>query len=274
MSALLKQMRDRCEAIAKRVDRLSYRCGQASLHRLRVDIKKLRAVFRLLRAVEADFPYKQLHAPYRRLFAAAGAVRELQLQIQLLQTGSTPDTSFSRPYLRYLIRQYADARRAFRLVACNTHLPSWQGLVKHLKPATARCRPRRLDRYFTSVRARIDARLEAIAACDAEDLHDLRKAFKDYEANRKFAAQYFAFEPPLLAVNPAGVDNLIDQLGEWHDYLMANQRLEADLKESRWPPNVLAAGNEQLRRWQRKSRKLRRELVGQVRLGASGALRT
>lgn len=262
MTALLEHLRDRCEAIAKRVDHLSYRCGQASLHRLRVDLKKLRAVFRLLRAVEADFPYKQLYAPYRRLFAAGGTVRELQLQIQLLKFDRAAAPSFGRHYMRYLNRQYADARRAFRSVARQTRLPTWHRLAKHLEPAATQCRPRRLDRYFTSVRARIDAHLEAIAVCDAEDLHDLRKALKDYEANRKFAAQYFEFEAAQLAVTPAGADKLIDQLGEWHDYLMAHQRLKADLTSATWSPKLRAAGKKQLRRWQSHSGRLRREMPG------------
>ncbi|MBK9071106.1 MAG: CHAD domain-containing protein [Myxococcales bacterium] len=259
MSALLEHLHDRCEDIAQRVERLSHRCEQESLHRLRVDLKKLRAALRLLRAVDPDFPYKKMYVRYRRVFAQGGLVRELQLQLRLLASDTKADPAFVQQYSRHLQQQYAVARGGFRAMARTTKLLPWKRLAARLGPAEARCTPQRLDRYFLAMQTRIDQCLAAIGRCSAEELHDLRKALKDDEANRKLTTHYLHFDPGARATDRE-LEELIDKLGDWHDHLIAAQRLKADLLTSKWSPELRAAGTTLLQRWRRQCGRYRKEL--------------
>jgi CHAD domain-containing protein len=60
--------------------------SEDSFHQLRVRIKKLNALIILLRDHFEDFRAKKMMKPFKRLFDAAGEIRELQIEKAVLQT--------------------------------------------------------------------------------------------------------------------------------------------------------------------------------------------
>src|SRR4051812_45697644 len=61
---------------------LKKKAGKGDIHRFRTDIKKLRAFYRLLSLGAGEGKGLQLPRHLKKMYAAVGRIRELQLQIK------------------------------------------------------------------------------------------------------------------------------------------------------------------------------------------------
>ncbi len=260
MDAFLKYIRYRSERITVRVKKLGRRCGEASLHNLRVDIKKQRALYRLFHEADPDFPYQKSFHRLKKIFAHAGIVREIHRQTDLLQGESDVDAHFTRKYTRYLVNAYQLARNDFRIHARDAGIPTWEELEEAVRQAISQCNQPTLADYFQQLNARAHQIIGHITTSSNEEIHQLRKDIKDYEANRKISARYFGFDPGPFPGIQGDINALLDLLGLWHDYDRAWRRLQIDLAASYWSTPDRQAGKQLLLRWQRKSRYLKRKL--------------
>lgn len=260
MEACLQYIQHRNKRIVDGVKKLGRRCGEAGLHNLRVDIKKQRAFYRLLRLVDPDFPYRDFYYTLKKVFAHGGVVREIHRQLHLLKDAGDIAHHFSRKYRRYLSNAYRLARNDFRDYAHKMQPPGWEEIEHPIIQALGNCIQPTLEEYFQQLRSQAEEIIDRLDVCSNEELHQLRKIIKDYEANRKMSSLYFRFETGPCVGLSIDTGALLEQLGLWHDYDTAWRRLKTDLSANYWSAADQLAGRQLLLRWQRRSNRMKQKL--------------
>jgi CHAD domain-containing protein len=258
MSDLLEYLKKRHTQIGEQTTALSLQCRKQALHEWRVQVKKWRYALRMLGKIDPDFEAKTFLRPYKKLFAAAGAIREIQIQRDLmLRSKSELTEGFTHQYRKLLQHQYRSARTQFSKVARETALPSWQSLKKPLRAAVRQCQPLSCSWYFHQIIERISADWLNNREISDEALHDLRIQLKKYDASKKLLSHTLRYEAPPLRFLPLEMEPLLEQLGAWHDYTIAAGRLQEDLLSPFFSEAQRLEGRRLLRRWQRAAERLR-----------------
>jgi CHAD domain-containing protein len=258
----LSQFRRRLVQLRKNAaapERLAREKGR--LHAFRVALKHWRAYLRLLRDADPTFPYPEVYAPFKPLFAKAGTIRFWQLQEALLEKipGDTED--FSRFYQKYIRRQRQKARKAFQKKLRKTDLPKWSDLQAELRLSVEKCSEETIRAYFFSLQNTMCGHLQKRHRTAPFELHELRKNFKEYGINRLVVEKYWHIEigPPLdIATHQTELD---DCFGQWHDLEAASAQLANDLKTDDWPADMIAGGKRLLDIWKKAEHRLLRQVT-------------
>lgn len=200
---------------AKRVDELNdllkksplYKQQAETLHKLRVNIKKIRALLRLVQYDDPKFNYKKQYKPFRKVFRAAGKIREHDITAAILSkhinTTTVPLTTLDAPTTKQL-KKIAEQRKKIKKCA--------NLLLKEL---------RRIDSesIYTYLHMKREYLRQQLATMPPEEkLHDLRKQIKDviYLLNAVQQEEEFSlFLSELEAL-----------IGKWHDKAVALNYLQ------------------------------------------------
>lgn len=190
--------------------------GQRQFHQLRVEIKKLRATLIRLEFQLKNFDGNRIYKPFRKLFAQAGKVREIQIEKAILheqdEQGQVPE------YLKQLDKKIRKERSRFfnvRNVKLNTKLQ------KRLKKLGKRNRDaENLDPspFLNSLVDEIKLLLLS-GNLAPEGVHLLRKKLKNLTYNLESLPQQKLLQP-----HP-DQDLLVNLLGTWHDLITVHQTL-------------------------------------------------
>jgi CHAD domain-containing protein len=200
MSSLLQHLKKKHTRLEQQTAALVRQCRKHPLHEWRVEVKKWRYALRMLGEIDGQFPAKQFLKPYKTLFAAAGLIREIQIQRDLLrQTEDSLSNTFLLQYRNLLQQQYLIARRDFSETARRIVLPDWKMLKKPIQGALKQCTPLAYSWYFHQSQERITTDWHNSHQLSDEALHDLRKQLKSYDAVRRLLAQTAHYEAPPLA---------------------------------------------------------------------------
>jgi CHAD domain-containing protein len=111
-----------------------------AIHEMRVDLKRLRTFFNLAGAIGARFDAGRAFAPARRLFRAAGRVRNLQvLEVKVREDARALELS---EYYNYLKedegREAGKLTRVFRRFSPDFFASAWLSMAPFLEGPTAR----------------------------------------------------------------------------------------------------------------------------------------
>jgi|GEM_PF-2980450 CHAD domain-containing protein len=187
------------------------------MHKVRVDMKNIRAVFFLLEDGPHGKKAHRTHREVKRVFAAAGKVREYQLDIAWFRL-------HRKTMLLRTMKRIPQLKKANALF-----LTSIPGSVRALKKAgqTGRSLLKKTSegdifRYFQSL---LNAVLSALQPPWPEaHWHDLRKHAKKL----LIAGQWLAEgKPPSASVHVflADLDLLQKAIGNWHDLILLDQAI-------------------------------------------------
>jgi CHAD domain-containing protein len=232
------------------------------LHQLRVSLKHWRALLRLLRAVDPTFPYPEVNAPFKPVFAKAGALRCWQIHAGVLEKTPGASEDFWDFYQEYIRRNMRKARKAFRKTLRKTELPNWDDLETEFRLSGKKCTKAALHAYFGTLREVIQHLVQVLEKRTSSNaLHELRKNLKEYAINRRYAMQYWKLDPGAPPEIPKDHVNLDDLLGRWHDLAVSAAQLGNDLRNQDWPAAIVADGNQLLKVWKKEARRLLQAVV-------------
>lgn len=218
MKDLDKYLKKRSKNIETLLSTPRLKCTPEKLHDLRVEIKKLRSLFSLLKS-SVDYDQKKMEKPFRKVFKQAGAVREIQVEEDMLQQYFSVDFLSDyrkkikerklkelRKYIVTVNSQYAKIKKRFSVTK------DWISLVS-----------KKMVIEFVDKRKKRMMNLLASDRITPPQLHLLRKRIKQYEYATKFRDG--------KSKKDLDVDSfsLTDFLGKWHDGQMLINRLERQL---------------------------------------------
>lgn len=187
------------------------------IHALRVETKRMRAILRLLRFYQPHWAYGRHYEAFRTLFHAAGALRELQLQLGMLEAAPDVDLAFQQEYRTHLLRQMVEARRHLQDVL-QKKLPTGHELVDSADMQFKYCKKSDFALYFNAKAAEIIRYKTGDPFLHPENIHPLRKAIKDYNNNRRNLKDALKFDPGPVPDFSEANSNMEKMLGDWNDY--------------------------------------------------------
>jgi CHAD domain-containing protein len=202
------------------------------IHALRVETKRMRAILRLLRFFQPHWPYGRHYDAFRTLFHAAGALRELQLQLGMLEAAPDKDLAFYEIYRVHLMGQMVEARRHLQDIL-KKKLPAGDDLVEAADMQFKYCRKSDFALYFNAKAEEIHRYKTGNPYLDPANIHPLRKAIKDYNNNRRNTKTALKFDPgPVPDFSHADSD-MEKMLGDWNDFDTALIHL-AQAEKQKW----------------------------------------
>lgn len=192
--------------------------SKKGFHQFRVEVKKLKAILLRMEFLLSDFNGKKFYKPFRKLFAKAGRVREIQIEKDLLKTfGQSEEIP---DYLNYLDKKIRKERaRFFR----SRNLKLNSKIEKRLKVFGRKCREiTQLDSgpFMASLITEIKTLL-ASGTLAEQSAHLLRKKLKNLKYNlESIRGEKFVNRHPEQ-------EELVNLLGTWHDLVTVDRTLKS-----------------------------------------------
>ena len=182
---------------------------QEALHRFRVQVKKLRAFLVLADSGENSHNLEKQLKPVRKIFKAAGVIRNAYITHELSKEYQQEPTAFMRGQHRLMEESTAQFQSA-----STEHLARIRNTRRRLKKVIPRFSNVHLSMYYRQ-------QLEKIALClkpqqSEASLHDCRKQIKILIYN------YSLVKPAIrLAFNEGYLEQVQTAIGEWNDKQVA-----------------------------------------------------
>lgn len=208
--------------IKKRGKKIRKHFAAKEIHGFRTEVKKLRAYIRLVTFVPTDSQEYKLPKKFREIYSTAGAIRDIQLQLERIKEASRNESRQPEQYEALLKHKIKKAKKKLKKLLDQTSISSIQKKVlvhlpKQLSLETVR-------NFIQEKRADIKLLSEKKEEQD-DDIHSIRKDLKDLMYNVKSVKDVYLVEafPPELkdAGKLKSVEQLTDQLGMFTDMTAA-----------------------------------------------------
>jgi CHAD domain-containing protein len=209
--------------------------GPKAVHKLRTSTRRVEAQLTLLSLLPSLPPYQKPEKVSRRLLKklrrAAGNIRDLDVQIDLIEEKATASTKEASTQLSEALKHQRTQAEADLLRILNKHQAkltrSLESLLEALDPAKSQTLP--ATKLGTLAQGWFTRNIPSEALPDDPDqLHSIRKTAK--------LARYIAETAPKSARSPRKLATAFESLqqsgGEWHDWLILSAIADDKLGES------------------------------------------
>jgi len=193
--------------------------NEDGIHDMRVEIKRLRAFFRLIEGINPNFQAKPNLKKIQKLFKAAGTVRDIHVQLELVRKWMTkPDLELSE-YYNFLKQKEVEVRQTFS--ASNKKFDfgifdkNWTIICGYLTVLPP-------DYIKFKIKQRMkNALMDLIKDKNKEsfveqEYHDIRIKSKETRYTLEIYQKCIPYRQPLNLLNDA-LRSLHQTLGRWHD---------------------------------------------------------
>ncbi len=225
--------------------------SSAAIHDLRVAIKRLRSLFYILTEIDGSFKKKELERIVRRLFKAAGRVRDLQVAEKIVRDCAGNTSMEVSEYYNYLKDKESTARQRFLAIAKNFSKKSLTHLSGRITNGFNGIPPNHLERAIGRNAAAALLRVASrknLKPLPFEELHELRIVAKD----ARYRIQVLSMikqEKELLKDADIWLRSMHQMIGRWHDLVVAGNNLNEFLLKGAISPvyspdSYLALSNE------------------------------
>jgi CHAD domain-containing protein len=219
-SALLELFDEYSREILGRQEESWQAPSPEAFHQLRVYIKRMRALLGLVEELSGDGALHKRQKVFRGTFKAAGRVRDLHVQIDLVRD---VESRGDCPVPWYRERLEQQEREAVESFLCRHDGMLTAGDIAAVRTAVDKALAKRSSVELSALAWRhFESCLARTIAFDVEskDLHDLRKRTKEASTLTWILERVFpdvAMDVQLKEM----LDDLQNQLGKWHDFDVA-----------------------------------------------------
>lgn len=178
-------------------------------HKLRVEIKKIKALFDVIDFCVGEFDSKEHFKPFKSLFKSAGVVRDLQMEIQAIES-----YKISRRYPDYLklLEEQRDKAAAKFFLLINDELKQQVGAIyKKTVHFFNHVHKKEIRDYLDDRKEKIIREMKKRDSTDKQ-MHSLRKQIKGFFYTKKMIAS--------TDIPVAKTEELQELMGTWHDHLI------------------------------------------------------
>lgn len=209
MKALDSYFKKQANTIHLLLDRDSKSFTASTFHQLRVEIKRVKALVDLIAFCSKKWNPKKTFKPFKVIFKQAGKVREIQLQLALLeeQPSFNSLTGCRKHYKKKLKR----ALEKFFTVANSETSGKLRKKHRIIIARFLQIGKKKQRRYMAVKRQEIKKMLR-LNTVKKKQIHTFRKRLKVYDYNEKI------MKYPEQNKGIAARNKLMVLLGHWHDY--------------------------------------------------------
>lgn len=187
-----------------------------AIHQLRVGTKRIRAVLSLVAAIDPAFDPGGAARKLKRLFAAAGLLRDNDVQIALARRIGDESAVSTALTVASLEAQRARALKAYRDAAARFDIAAHSKLRSRISTTLQHLDSRSIG---TLAHATLARWIDGLEHTPDEDLHEVRKRTKQTHALTWMLAR--ATPDRRTRAAEQRLDKLQKLLGEWHDLVVA-----------------------------------------------------
>jgi CHAD domain-containing protein len=219
--------KDRYEVIEKNFVASRSTLSADAIHDMRVEIKRLRAFYRLVGHLDSSFIAKEHFRKIRKLFRAAGKVRDVQVQKELFADISQKHKIEGKDYLASLEQREQSTGKAYRKAASKFNIQLILTNYDRIEAAVVGCNA-------TDIRHAIRTRINELLCMSSEkkdshnlaldDLHQIRINTKEARYTLEVLLRCFECEERIRALNNL-LRNVHRALGRWHDNVIGLETL-------------------------------------------------
>lgn len=230
-------------------------CSSGSIHDFRVGIKRLRALINVFADINGGFKVKQYERRIRPIFKAAGGVRDLQVTEDLIWSWAVNSSTQVSEYYNHLKEKEIKAKEKFFRVSRGNKTEIFSELSGAISNELAGLDQQYIERHVGRATAASLLRIadkKKSGPLPFEELHKLRIEAKEarYRLQTLSAIQN---ENGLLKETDNWLRDIHRAIGLWHDMVVAQEKLDAFLKNEAvtplfWPPAYDELMNELKRR--------------------------
>jgi CHAD domain-containing protein len=212
----------------------------AAVHEMRVCLKRLRTFFRLIGSIDPSFGADEAFVPARKLFRAAGGVRNLQVLEARAREVSTSASLELSEYYNWLkekergeIRRF---RRACRKFDDGFFESAWKGMLPSLEaPSGTRARRHAENRLVALIK---EVKTERPARSGVRRLHFLRTRAKEARYVLEILQECGLATDEGARLNER-LRDVHQSLGRWHDGEIVLDSLR-EFRRSRTPGRLVS----------------------------------
>ncbi len=266
--ALVSALAAHLHAVRLWVGKMNNGINSEATHDLRVELKRMRAILRLIHFMHPEWPYRRHYAPFRQLFQSAGALREWQLQVGMLDAVPEINPDFYDAYRSKTLKKLVNAHRHLA-DTLKEDLPAGKSILHAARTCFGAVDRSEYQAYFQSKSAEMHTLLDCGPLAFPERIHPFRKALKDYNNNRRNVINALSFDPGPVGGLPDPSGDLERRLGDWNDFQTALWHL-AEAEETSWSEPWTAALADLRGYWSACSETLLSALYAQTRMKGSG----
>lgn len=180
-----------------------------SFHQLRVEIKRVKALVDLIAFCSKKWNPKKTFKPFKVIFKLAGKVREIQLQLALLE--EQPSFKSLVDCRKQLKKKLKRALGKFFITADSEASSTLRKKHRIIIALFLQIGKKKRRRYMADKRQEINKMLHQNTV-KKKQIHTFRKRLKVYDYNEKIM-KYPEQNKGIVARN-----KLMELLGHWHDY--------------------------------------------------------
>lgn len=193
-----------------------------NFHALRVDIKKLRAYTHLFESCVKKFNRDTFIKPYKKVFAHAGAIREIQIELKIIEKLEAQDGI--EKYIKGLYKKLNKLHKTFDPIYYHDKIEDKKKKIKPFLSSKQQLCSTSVESYFEKKWKEIDKIIRKENPKKSQ-LHDLRKKLKEFFYNLKILESENKIHEE--------ISKFMDYLGEWHDYDVLLENIEIVLKKDK-----------------------------------------
>lgn len=216
MKTLRSQLKKRIATIVALLETPRRKYSSATIHKLRVEIKKLNASLDLINFCASGFKRKKTFEPFKLIFSQAGKIRELQLEEEILKKYLTSKESLT-DYRKSLKAQRLEELDCFFSLVDKKIIARLKRKCYKIIPFLEEVTPKKAQRYLEKKKSKIK-KLLASGVLEKQQAHELRKRLKVFN--------YIAKSLSAGKQKASKKDVLPGLLGKWHDYQVMARHLE------------------------------------------------
>lgn len=224
-TAYFEQQLNTIQIILKKRHR---KISKKDIHKLRVAVKKIKSLSALVLYCEPDFRIKKFMKQFKKVFTAAGKLRELQLEISRLKEMQL--LSSLNDYSHHLKRRLKKKKHLFFSLANAQLRRKLKKKSKMILPYFDSVSKTLLNRFLEEKKNEIMG-IMASTNLKEKEAHRLRKILKElYYTLLIFDAKDKRFE---------NIDRFQDLLGQWHNDVVLKDYLQKALDNKNERENEL-----------------------------------
>lgn len=188
---------------------------QEQLHQFRVQVKKIKALLTLFKAEPDNKNLLKLFKPIKKVFKKAGEIRNAYINLKLLEEHHLENEDFKKQQQQLLDNGTENFKKQGK-----KHLKSLKKAHVVLQNHIGKIQNKKICSFYQQKIEEIAAFFNQLVYTD--DLHNARKNIKLLLHNQKPAAKALDGK---LKFNADYLDNLQNNIGEWHDHVLAIETL-------------------------------------------------
>ncbi|MEJ5964140.1 CHAD domain-containing protein [Pedobacter immunditicola] len=193
------------------------------LHQFRVQVKKIKSLLVLYTINKKNKKLLKLFGPVKKIFRHAGIIRDSYIHLQLADQFQVKEPAFHKAQTDLMFKEMGRFKKngkKYEMILEKT-------LLKIKGELSSIGNSEIADFY----EAELDRVVLAFAKREFNDhMHDCRKRLKNLLYNQKIADKSMKGK---LKLNLPYLDQVQDQLGQWHDSMLARDLFKDQMKEER-----------------------------------------